>query len=74
MADENPRRESIVTRAMMHFGVITIASWKHQVSGKNKGENARINSQRARQQYREQLQLASLLRDAPSSPFSKATL
>lgn len=55
MADEDPRRESIVTRVLMCFGVITIASWKHQFSGKkdNKGENARINWQRAREQYRE---------------------
>lgn len=76
MADEDPRRESIVTRVLMCFGVITIASWKHQFSGKkdNKGENARINWQRAREQYREQLQPASLLHAAPSSPFSKAAL
>ena len=74
MADENPCRESIVTRAMMRFGVITIASWKHQFSSKkdNKGESARINSQRAREQYREQP--ASLLHRAPSSLFSKTTL
>lgn len=75
-ADGNPRREGMVTRAMTPFGVITIASWKHQFSGKkdNKGENARINSERAREQCREQPQPASLLHGAPSLPFSKATL
>lgn len=47
MADENLRRESVVTRVMMRFGRITTASWQHQFSGKkdNKGENAGINSQ-----------------------------
>jgi len=51
-------------RAAMRSGMVTMASWKHQFSGKkgNKGENARINSQRAREQYREQLEPASLLR------------
>lgn len=63
-------------RAMMRFGVITIASWKRQFGGEkaNKGENAGINSQRAGEQCREQLQPASLLHRAPSAPFAKATL
>lgn len=40
----------------------------------NKGENARINSQRTWGQYSKQLQPASLVRGAPASPFWKAAL
>lgn len=54
---------------MTPFRVVTKASWKQQFGGKrdNKGENARINSQRAGERYREHLQPASLLPGAPSS-------
>lgn len=40
MPHENLCRGSIVTRAVMHSGVITMAAWKHQVSSKkdNKGK------------------------------------
>lgn len=39
-AHENLCKGNIVTRAVMHFGVMTMTSWKHQVNDKkdNKGK------------------------------------